>query len=119
METLFRVPLRIFVADLERRLRNETQAAPLKIWPQLEYFRHRPKRRMIAFPWNHALVLIFDLSFAAVELAQNHQDGLQHVQRLKTRYHHRLPLVEGNPFIGPAANDGGNMSRSDKRVQPH
>jgi hypothetical protein len=77
------------------------------------------ERSAVAFPRNDALVLIFDLGFARLQLAQEHDDGLQHVQRLEARDHDGLAFVLCDPLVRPAADDGGDMPGTDEGVEPH
>src|ERR1700693_1980362 len=67
-EALLSVPLRVSIADTQSGLRNETHAAPLEIGTQLEDLGHGSQSRPAALPRDHALVLIFHLRFAGLEL---------------------------------------------------
>ena len=68
------VELGILVANAQRRLRDKSQSAPLKVRPQLKHFGHCLKRREIALPRHNPLVLILDLGLAGVQLPQQHDD---------------------------------------------
>ena len=119
LEALLGIPLGVLFVDSQRRLRDEAQPAPFEIRAQLENFSHGAKRSTVALPGHDPLVLILNLAFARSQLAQQHDDGLQHVQRLEAGDHDRLPFIPGNPLVRPAADDGRNVSRTDEGVQPH
>ena len=53
LEARLGVPPRVLVADLERRLRDEAEPAPLEVGAQLEHLGHRPQRRAVALPGHH------------------------------------------------------------------
>ncbi len=66
----FSVPIAILSSNTKSGLRNETQAPPFKIRPQLEDFPHGFQRRAISFPGNNPPVLIFHLPLVFVQLAK-------------------------------------------------
>jgi len=117
--SLFGVPRGVFVANAQRRLRDESKAAPLKIGPQLEDFGHYLKRCAIALPWHNALILILDPGFARMELPQKHNDGLEQIQRLEARGDDWLTFIPRYPLIRPATDHRRNMSRSNESVETH
>ncbi len=73
-------------------------------------------RLEIAFARHHADVLVFDLVPALVELADAHQRGLHHVERLEARDNHGLLELLGEELVRLAADDGADMRRSQERV---
>src|SRR5579859_193100 len=119
VEALLGVPLRVFVTNTQRRLRYEAKPPPFEIWAELKHLCHGPQRGVIAFPRHHAFVLVFHFCFAGPQLAKDHHDGLQHVQRLETGNDNGFPFVHGDPFIRTAADHCRNVSRPDERIQPH
>jgi len=84
-KALFRIPFRKLLADLQSRLRDESKAAPLEVWAELKDLGHHLEGRGVSLPGNNALVLIFDASLSGMKLAQQHNDGLQQVERLESR----------------------------------
>ena len=119
VETPLRIPLCITFADAQGGLRDEAEPSPLKIRTQFENICHRPERCVIAFPRNHALVLVFDLRLVRFQLAQNHNDGLQNIQWLKTGDRNWFVFVFCDPFVRPATNHGGHVAGADERVDAH
>ena len=53
------------------------------------------------------------------QLAQKHDDGLQNIERLEAGDDDRLVFVLRDPFVGAAADHGGNVSRPDEGVDAH
>src|SRR5579871_5126709 len=100
---LLRVPSGILVANAKGRLRDESEAAPFKVGAELEHLGHGLQSGAVAFPGNNALVLIFDFGLARLELSQQHDDGLQQIERLEAGSDYWLALGSCDPFIGPAA----------------
>ena len=100
-------------------MRDESQAAPFEVRAKFKYFGHGAQRSAIPFPGNDALVLVFDFGLAVAQLAQQHHDGLQNVQRLEAGDDDRFAFVLGNPIVGPAADDRGNVAGADKAVEAH
>src|SRR6185437_11043852 len=99
--------------------RDKAQTAPFEVGTQFKNLCHGAQRRAITLPWHYSLVLIFHFGFTRAQLTQDHQDGLQQVERLKSGNHNWLMLIPGNPFIRPAADDRGDVSWTDKSVQAH
>src|SRR6202162_6686519 len=60
-KALLRVPCGVLFVDSQRRLRDESQPAPLKIRTQLEDFGSGPRRGAVALPGDAPLALIFTL----------------------------------------------------------
>ena len=113
------IPGGVGVADAQCRLRDEAEAAPFKVGAEFEDFGHDFQGGVIAFPWNDALVLIFNFGFAGLELPEKHHDGLEQIERLESRSHYRLAFVSGDPLVGAAADDSGDVSRSDESIKAH
>ena len=74
---------------------------------------------MVAFPRDHALVLVLDFGFAGLELPQEHDDGLQQVERLEAGGDDGLAFVFGDPLVGSAADDRGDVSGADEAIEAH
>ena len=119
VEALLGIPFCIVVADAQRRLRDEAQAAPFKIRPQLEDLGHCLERGAIALPRHNALVLVLNLRFAGFQLAQQHHDRLQQIQRLEAGDDDGLVLVDRDPFVGTAADDRRNVTGANEGIQAH
>src|SRR5271166_818125 len=83
LEALLGVKFGVLVVDAQRRLRDETQTAPFEVRTQLENLSHGLEGGVIAFPGNDALVLILNFGFTRPQLMQEHDDGLQYIQRLE------------------------------------
>src|SRR5689334_7875005 len=118
-EATLGVPLGVAVADLEGGLGNETEASPLEVWSKLEDLGHGSERGDVAFPRHHAAVLVLHLRPALLELAQDHHERLQHVERLEARGHERLPVVPADEFVRAAADHRRDVARTDERFHPH
>jgi len=116
---LFRIPSGELFPDLQRGLRDESQATPLKIRTQFKDLSHSLQRRAVSFPRNNALVLIFDLRFSIAKLAQEHDDRLQKVQRLEATNDDRFALVLRDPFVRSTANHSRAMPGANKRIKTH
>src|ERR1700691_5438021 len=104
VEPLLCVPLCVTLPDPQSGLRNEAEASPLKIGPQFENVGHGPERSAISLPRHYALVLIFDPGLIRLQLAQNHDDRLQNIQRLKTGNSDRFVFVLSNPLVRTTTN---------------
>jgi len=65
----------------------------------LEHFGHHLEGSSIAFPRHHPLVLVLDLGFSRLQLPQEHDNGLQHIERFKARNDDGLSSIRGDPFI--------------------
>ena len=83
-EALLGIPLGIFAPDLQCRLRDESEATPFEVRPELKDFRHRFQRSAIAFPRHNSLVLILDSRLSRLELPKQHDDGLEQVERFES-----------------------------------
>src|SRR5215468_4950403 len=118
-EALLGVPIGVGRANLESRLRDEPEAAPLEIRPKLENFGHSAKRGAVAIPGNHALVLVFNLGLAAAKLAKKHDDRLENIEGLEAGDDDGFAFVLGDPLIGAAADDRRNVTGADKAVEAH
>ena len=91
-------------------------AAPSKTVAQHKRFGNERERDSVAFRGYGARKLVFHLGFAGIGLPYEHQDGQQHIQRLKAADDNRnLPLVDKFP-VGLFADDGRDVSRSDDAV---
>src|ERR671917_22218 len=112
------VEVRVRRRDLERRLGDKAQAPPLEVRPELEDLGHALEGLQVTLPEYYPAVLVLDLAAPLVELAHQHQDGLQDVQGLEAGYHARLAVVYGHELVGPAPDHGGYVPRPYKRVEP-
>src|SRR6185503_4403570 len=70
VEHFLRVPRGVTVADAERRLGDEAEPAPLEVRPELKDLGHRRESGAVAFPRDHASVLVLDDRSSFLELAQ-------------------------------------------------
>jgi hypothetical protein len=111
------VEVRVLLRELERRLGDKAQAPPLEVGPELEDLGHALEGLQVPLPEHDPAVLVLDLAAALVELAHEHQDGLQEVQRLEPGHHARLAVVFGHELVGAAADHRRDVPRPYKRVQ--
>jgi hypothetical protein len=111
------VQVRVRLRQLEPALGDEAHAAPLEVRPQLEHLRHHLERAQVALVGDDALVLVLDLAAALTELAQDHQDALEDVERLEAGNHDGLAVVGGDELERPRADDGRHVPRADEPVQ--
>src|SRR5689334_7383237 len=59
-EAAFGIPIRELVLNAQRGLRDESQTTPLEVAAEFEHFLNYAQRRTIAFPGDHAFVLVLD-----------------------------------------------------------
>src|SRR5215210_584526 len=111
------VEVRIGVRELEGRLGYKAHPAPLEVRAELEDLGHALQGSEVAFPGDDPTVLVLDLAAVLVELAHEHEDGLQEVERLESGHNARLAVVLGHELIWPAAYDRRDVPRPDKRVE--
>src|SRR5215204_3341968 len=111
------VEVRVGIRELEGRLDYKAHPAPLEVRSELEDLGHALQGSEVALPGDDPAVLVLDLAPALVELAHEHEDGLQEIERLEPGYHTRLAVVLRHELVGPAAYDRRDVPRSDKRVQ--
>gem|GEM_PF-6775250 len=105
LELNFSIPLRVLGVNLERGLRDKPETAPFEEWAQLEYLRDRSERGLIAVPWYDAMILILDLGFARTQLAHDHQNRFENIERLEARDHHGFTVDARNELVRTAAAD--------------
>src|SRR5215207_11527780 len=105
------------VRELEGRLGYKAHPPPLEVRTKLEDLGHALEGRKVAFPGDDPAVLVFDLAASLLELAHEHEDGLQEVEWLEAGDHARLAVVLGHELVWPAADDGRDVPGPDKRVQ--
>ena len=98
-------------ASLQRALGDEAEAAPLEVRPQLEHLGHHLERRRVALVGDDAPVLVLDLAAALGELAQDHLDRLEDVERLEAGDDQRLAVVGGDELERARADDGRRRGR--------
>ena len=89
------VEVGVGVGQPQRALGDEAEPAPLEVRPQLEHLGHHLERAQVALVGDHARVLVLDLAAALGELAQDHLDRLQDVERLEAR--DRRPAGRSRP----------------------
>jgi hypothetical protein len=65
------------------------------------------------------LSCILDLRFACLELFQQHDDALEHIDRFETGDNDRLPFVPRDPLVRAASMMVGTVARPDERVDAH
>src|SRR6185369_13294408 len=70
------VVLRIRVAELQRRVVDESKATPFEVRTRLHRLVDDPQRHRIAVPRHHPVVLVFYLAPAFGQLQHQHVDGL-------------------------------------------
>ena len=105
------VEVGVGLRQLQPAVGDEAEPAPLEVRAQLEHLGHHLQRAQVALVGHDALVLVLDLAAAVGELAQDHRDRLQDVQRLKAGDHHRLAVVGRDELERPRADDGGRRGR--------
>ena len=96
---------------------DEPEPAPLEVGAQLEHLGHHLERAQVALVGDDALVLVLDLAAPVGELAQDHLDRLQDVERLEPGDHDRLAVVGRDELERPRADDGRDVPRADEPVQ--
>ena len=119
VEAPLRIPRGIAVANAQRRLRDEPQAAPLEIGTQLEDLRHGLQRGAIAFPRHHALVLVLDLGLAGFSWRSSMTMDCSMSSGSKPETTIGLRFVARNPLVGAAADHGGDVAGADEGVDAH
>ena len=62
-------------------------------------------------------VLVLDLAATLLQLAQDHVDRLQQVERLEARDHDRLAVVGRDELEGPCADDRRDVPGPDEAVE--
>jgi hypothetical protein len=65
------------------------------------------------------LSCILDLRFACLELFQQHDDALEHIDRFETGDNDRLPFVPRDPLLRAHPMMVGTVARPDERVDAH
>src|SRR5215216_2195864 len=75
------VEIRVGVRELQGGLGYEAHPPPLEVRAELEDFCHALEGCKIAFPGYDPAVLVLDLAASLFELAHQHKDGLQKVER--------------------------------------
>ena len=113
------VEVGVGVGQLQRALRDEAEAAPLEVRPQLEHLGHHLERAQVALVRDDARVLVLDL--AAARRASWRRiicDRLQDVERLEARDHDRLAVVGGDELERPRADDRRDVAGADEAVEP-
>ena len=73
----------------------------------------------VAFPRHDPLVLILDRRFAGVQLAHDHEDRFQDVERFETGDDDGLAVVARDELVRAAARDRRDVTRSDESVDAH
>ena len=117
-EAQLRVELGVRLRQLQAAVGDEAQAAPLEVRTQLEDLGHHLERAQVALVGDDAPVLVLDLAAALGELAQDHRDRLQDVQRLEAGDRDRLAVVGGDELERPRADDRRDVARTDEAVEP-
>src|SRR5919112_4109723 len=113
----FGVEVRVGVRELEGRLGYKAHPPPLEVRTKLEDLGHALEGRKVAFPGDDPAVLVLDLAASFLELAHEHEDGLQEVEWLEAGDHAWFAVVLGHELVWPAADDGRDVPWPDKRVQ--
>ena len=116
-EALLGVEVRVRVREPQRALGDEAEAAPLEVRAQLEHLGHHLERAQVALPRDDAPVLVLDLAAALGELAQDHVDRLQDVERLEARDHDRPAVVGRDELERPRADDRRDVPGADEAVE--
>src|SRR4051794_7771597 len=117
-EAALGVEFGVGVRQPQRALRDEAEAAPLEVRAEREHLGHRPQRRRVALVRDDALVLVLHLAAPLAELAQDHVDRLQQVERLEARDHDRTAVVGGDELERPRADHGRDVAGADEPVEP-
>ena len=118
LKTSFGVELGVGIRQPQRRLRDEPESAPLEVRAQREHLGHHLQRLQVAVRRNDPLVLVLDLATPVVQLAQDHQDRLQDVERLEAGDHDRPAVVVGNEVKRPRPDDRAHVARANESVEP-
>ena len=116
VEAALGIERREFILEAERRIGDVAEAAPFEVAPQLEDARHRLLGAQIAVAGDRADILVLDLGAALVELAHQHQDRLQDIDRLEAGDRDRLAVLLGEELVGLAADDDRDMRRPEEAV---
>src|SRR6185503_17158563 len=98
--------------DAESGLRDEAQSSPFEIGAQFKDFGHSVERAAISLPRDYTLVLVLDLLFVVIHLAQQHNDGLQKIQRFESGDYNGFAFVCRNPSVRSAADDCRDVART-------
>ncbi len=117
LEAQLGVEVGVGLRELQAAVGDEAEAAPLEVRTQLEHLGQHLERAQVALVGHDALVLVLDLAPALGELAQDHRDRLQDVQRLEARDHDRLAVVGGDELERPRADDRRDVAGADEAVQ--
>ena len=94
------------------------EPAPLEVRAQLEHLGHHLERAQVALLGDDPGVLVLDLAAAGAQLAQDHQDRLQDVERLEPRDHDRAAIVGWDEAKRPRADDRADVAGADEAVEP-
>ena len=95
------------------------EAAPLEAFTAREDLRHHRLGAVIAPGRDGAPILVLDVRAALVDLAHQHQDRLQNVQRFEAGDHHRLAMRVCTETVGVRADDHADVRGSDEPVDGH
>src|SRR5690242_9409939 len=117
VESQLRVEVSVGVRELERALRDEAEPTPLEVRPQLKDLGQRFERPQVSLPRHDACVLVLNLAATLRKLAQDHQNRLQQVERLKARNHDRPAVVGGDELKRPRANHRADVARADEAIE--
>src|SRR4051794_18744313 len=117
-EALLGVEGRVGVREAQRALRDEPQAPPLEVRAQREDLGEHLERAQVALVGHDAAVLVLDLAATLLQLAEDHHERLQDVERLEARHHERLAVVRGDELERPRADHGRHVPRPDEAVEP-
>ena len=99
----------VSIADAQRRFWNGAQPSPFETGPQGKYLGHSLLGFAIAGGSHRARVLVLDIGTPFVELAHQHEDGLQHIQWFEAGYYHRFVILAGAEAVGVRAYDHTDM----------
>ena len=97
---------------------DEAEPAPLEVGAKLEHVGHHLERAQVALPRDDALVLVLDVAAAAGELAEDHLDRLEDVERLEPGDHDRLAVVGRDELERARAHDRRDVARANEPVEP-
>src|SRR6266508_6342273 len=93
-------------------------SAPFEVRPQLHGGADGLQRRGVPIPRHYPGVLVLHRAAPLRQLAHEHVDGLENVQRLEPGHNHGFAVIAWDELIRPAADHRRNVTWANEAVQP-
>ena len=119
VEAMFGVKLSVTSAQSQSAHREFAQSAPLERVAKFEDLGDLSLGDQVAVGLHRPDILVLYVAAAFVHLADQHQDGLHHVQGLEAGHHNGLFEFGGQGDVGRGSNHRTDMRRPDKTIDQH